>query len=238
MEIPISCTERSSDDNERLEAFQTKKKQIESILHFALNQNWLCAFASTMSSAHNAPYGPGCWHSLNGRSHRKSSLVFKDLGMALQKCHLSMPSLSRIARKIPGNRLWNCRAQFSQAKTAQQHLPAGTVKNEKLELLMEPQNIPFHDSLSGYWSSPSDVTNFSDTLLYQVCHKYECKQAINPDTYFQSVWNTWKQPTNFYYCAVQTRSHRAPFMLIAVQLHPGGVQICAILGPGPYFWAH
>lgn len=131
MEIPISCTERSSDDNERLEVFQTKKKQIESILHFALNQNWLCAFASTMSSAHNAPYGPGCWHSLNGRSHRKSSLVFKDLGMALQKCHLSMPSLSKIARKIPGNRLWNCRAQFSQPKAAQQHLPTGTVKNEK-----------------------------------------------------------------------------------------------------------
>jgi len=38
MEIPISCPERKPDDNEELEAFQTKR-QFESILHFAFNQN-------------------------------------------------------------------------------------------------------------------------------------------------------------------------------------------------------
>lgn len=128
-------------------------------------------------SAHNAPYGLGCWHSVNGRSHWKSSLVFKDLEMTLQKCHLSLPPLSRITRKTPGNGLWNCRGQFSQAKAAWQHLPTGRqweMRNWKL--LMEPQSIPFHDSLSGYWSSTSDVINFS--VLYQVYHKYECKQAM------------------------------------------------------------
>lgn len=69
------------------------------------------------------------------------------------------------------------RGQFSQAKAAQQPLPTGRqweMRNWKL--LMEPPNIPFHDSLSGYWSSTSDVTRFS--VLYQVYHKYECKKAM------------------------------------------------------------
>lgn len=50
-----------------------------------------------------------------------------------------------------------------------------TVGNEKLEDFNGAPKYSFYDSLSEYWSSASAVTRFS--VLYQVYHKYECKQA-------------------------------------------------------------
>lgn len=192
-----------------------------------------------MSSAHNAPYGLGCWHSVKGRSHWKSSLLFKDLGMTLQKCHLSLPSLSRITRKIPGNRLWNCRAQFPQAKAAQQHLPTGKeweMRNWKLS--MEPQNIPFHDPLCGYFSS----THFSGTLLDQVHHKHECTQAmVHESRHLFAIPKYLKHletPHKLSLFLISDLISQNSLHANSSPVTPRRCNIGAILGPGPHFWAH
>lgn len=94
-----------------------------------------------MSSAHNAPYGLGCWHSVNGRSHWKSSLVFKDLEMTLQICHLSLTCPELLVKSLE-TYYGITDPNSCTAKTAQQLLPTERqweIRN--LKLFMEPQKL-------------------------------------------------------------------------------------------------
>lgn len=73
----------------------------------------------------------------------KSSLVFKDLGMTLQKCHLSLPCPESLEKSL--ETCYGIAEPNSHiAKAARQHLPTGKqweIPNWKLS--MEPQTILF-----------------------------------------------------------------------------------------------
>lgn len=125
--------ESKPDDNERLGALHTKRRQqqFESMLHFVLHPNEPCAPASAMSSAHNAPYGlawAGTHRGAAPLEQLPASQRFRD-----DLAQVSfVTALSRKAREHPWKHCRMAEPSSGVAKAAQQPLP--TDRGGKWEL--------------------------------------------------------------------------------------------------------